>query len=116
MPPTIYDILNQNRSETAFFSHVSMIKPKGKFGFYRDNFSSFMKIYCDVLEDNSIPLGIAEKPESYLPILVDIDLKSDEDKNLYTPQTVKEVIITYQEVLKEIILENITPSRLLMIL
>ena len=50
-------------------------------------------------------MGLLEKPEPYLPLLVDVDLKSDKDENLYTQEIVKEVIITYQKVLKNVLKE-----------
>lgn len=105
--------MNDNRSTTAFFSHISMIEPKGKFLFYRDSFYTFLKKYC-----NSVPevnLGIGEKPEAYIPILVDIDLKSHEDKDLYDENIVLSVIRCYQQILSEIIID-VTPEKLICVL
>lgn len=99
----IKDLLNKHRSNTAYWSHVSLITPKGKFSFHRNSYETFMEEYCKQLNKNNMKLGIAEKPENYIPILVDIDLKSDHKEQLYTEETVMCIINVYQNVLKEII-------------
>ena len=97
----IKDLLNNHRSNTAYWSHVSMTNPKGKFSFHRDSYDDFMEVYCKSIKNNK--LGIAEKPENYIPILVDIDLKSDEKESLYDEEIVKKIINIYHNILDEII-------------
>ena len=97
----IIKLLNNNRSNTAFWSHVSMINPKGKFSFHRSQYDEFMTSYCK--ERNNIKLGIAEKPESYIPILVDVDLKSSRDEKLYNDDDILSIIKIYNKILSEIL-------------
>ncbi len=97
----IIKLLNNNRSNTAYWSHVSMIQPKGKFSFHRNTYDEFMAGYCKGI--NSIKLGIAEKPENYIPILVDVDLKSIKDENLYTQKDIENIIKIYNRILVEIL-------------
>ena len=98
----IKELLNKHRSNTAYWSHVSLVTPKGKFSFHRDSYDNFMEEYCNTLNTKT-KVGIAEKPENYIPILVDVDLKSNTKEELYNEDTIKNVIQIYQQVLKEII-------------
>jgi len=113
MDPTIKKILNQTRDEGVFHTHVSMIKPYGKHMFNRQILEEFWEAYCDVieLEDNPV-LGIAEKPQPYLPVIVDIDLRIRDEGNLssgefsdalYTDEQLKSVVETYQSTLRQIV-------------
>ena len=110
MDPTIKKILNSNRVDGIFHTHVSLIQPKGKFQFNRQTLEEFWEAYCKYIESVEDPVvGIAEKPQQYLPILVDIDLciRDDgeklEDDGLYTEEQLKTVVETYQSVLRQIV-------------
>ena len=122
MDPSIESILRQNCSSGIYHTHVSMAEPKGKYLFNRQVLEEFWKHYCDdiqeaetTLETTSFKYSIAEKPQQYTPVLVDVDLKVDaetlEDDNLYSIETVKRVIAIYQKVLKDIV-EDLTESNL----
>jgi hypothetical protein len=123
MDPIIKQLLNTNRVEGSHHTHVSLIQPRGKFNFNRETLEQFWKAYCDALythervsTDNNARFGapnvfgIAEKPQHYLPIIVDVDLcvKKDQDiedvpQGLYTEEQLKSVISIYQTILKEIV-------------
>lgn len=92
-------ILEKNRaSEGEPFTHVSQIKPKGRFNFTKSNRNTFMDTYCSIMfkiledsddsdekeekeeKDEKIDLdlhyGLAEKPNAQaVPIVIDVDLK-----------------------------------------
>jgi P4 family phage/plasmid primase-like protien len=110
MDPTIKKILKSNRVDGIFHTHVSLIQPKGKFQFNRQTLEEFWEAYCNYIETNEeTVVGIAEKPQQYLPVLVDVDLcirdddeRLDED-GLYTEDQLKAVIETYQSVLRQIV-------------
>jgi len=105
----IIKILENNRVTGEYHTHVSMIHPKGKFQISKHISESFWETYCDAIyEEEKIDYGIAEKPQTYIPVLVDIDIKleytEDKDVNkLYTDYQVENVIRNYQDVLKTIL-------------
>ena len=86
--PLFNDIKNQllsHYSDSEYHTHVSMIEPKGRFQFNRNDFSFFLSDYCEYVSsknENSVQLGIAEKPQNFLPILVDVDIKFPYDENV----------------------------------
>jgi P4 family phage/plasmid primase-like protien len=103
----IKEILKNTYNDGIIHTHVSLITPKGKFQFNRQTLEDFWEVYCNALYndfENSV-YGIAEKPQQYLPVIVDVDLKADADfelidDSLYTIDQVKYVISTYQSVLR----------------
>lgn len=114
MDPTIKKILKLNRVEGIFHTHVSLIQPKGKFQFNRQTLEEFWNAYCNYIEKGSAEnidciVGIAEKPQQYLPILVDVDLciRDNEEKietdTLYSDEQLKFIVETYQSVLRKIV-------------
>lgn len=107
---TIDQILRENYVDGVFHSHVSMIQPKGKFNFTREKLEKFWDVYCNNINtDKDIIVGVAEKPQHYLPVLVDIDIKmrNDEDfipgEHLYTEEHVLQILQIYQSVLRNIV-------------
>lgn len=93
-------------------THVSLVQPKGKYSFDRQGIEKFWNKYIklvDTEDKNDLPiLGMAEKPEHYLPVLVDVDLKVKDDdtftsEKLYTEEQIEEVVQVYQSVLRKIV-------------
>ena len=112
MDPIITKILTETRTDSVFHTHVSLVKPKGKFEFNRPTLEEFWDAYCKYIYTCEDPvIGIAEKPQGYLPILVDVDLKIryDDDKKvgnkLYTDEQLMIVVSVYQSVLRKILAE-----------
>jgi len=110
MDPTIKKILKNNYVDGIFHTHVSLIRPKGKFQFNRQTLEDFWEAYCNFIETNEDPvLGIAEKPQQYLPVLVDVDLRirDEGDKSmgdsLYTEDQLKTIVELYQSILRQIV-------------
>lgn len=122
MDPKLQKLLQENRADGVYHTHVSMIQPKGKYHLNRERLENLWEIYCDTLEsDPDMISGVAEKPQNHLPVLVDIDLKVKEEKDsiddildqgLYNMTSVKEIIEVYQAVLRSII-EDCTEENLL---
>jgi P4 family phage/plasmid primase-like protien len=112
MDKTISKILKSNRVDGIFHTHVSLIQPKGKFQFNRQTLEEFWEAYCSYIEsteEDKCIIGIAEKPQQYLPVLVDVDIcirdndeKLDND-GLYTEDQLKFIIETYQSILRKIV-------------
>ena len=78
--PEFTQLLNKNRVDGVLWTHVSMSCPKGKFQMDRRSMESFWKHYLDMVEkqsDGTNIMSLAEKPQQYIPILVDVDLKHD---------------------------------------
>lgn len=118
-------ILKTNYVDGVFHTHVSLVKPKGKYQFNRQTNEEFWNYYCNIIENYSfevksdIVFGIAEKPQDngYLPVLVDIDLRMKDAEDwigdtLYSKTQLKTIVETYQSLLRKI-LENATEDDLL---
>lgn len=109
MESAIKNILKNTYVDGIFHTHVSLIRPRGKFLFDRQTIEDFWNLYCKLIyEDENAVIGIAEKPRDYLPILVDVDLRvRDEgdisDNKLYTTEQLKEVVQVYQSILRQIL-------------
>lgn len=119
MDPVIKKILKTNHVDGVFHTHVSLIKPKGKFQFNRQTLEEFWEGYCKQIKDDpDVVMGIAEKPQQYIAVIADIDLKIRDESDdpiqtnsLYTDEQLEEVIRIYQSVLNQIV-DKITPQEL----
>jgi len=100
---SVKKILQNNYAQNDYHTHVSMIKPKGRFTFNREGIESFWDSY----QKSDEVLGIAEKPQQYIPVLVDVDIKIPKDdilvigEHLYTDAQVLEIMKYYQDVLSD---------------
>ena len=131
MASSIIDILKSNYVEGVFHTHVSMIKPRGKYLFSREIFEDFWSIYCNLMCDakNLGLFGIAEKPQHYYMVVADFDIKIEEkdldptlrqkllkgegiiDDHVYSEKHIKHVIEIFQATLR-LIVENCDDTRL----
>lgn len=112
MDPSISNFLLPHRVD-GIHTHVSMITPMGKYQLNKSNLEKLWDIYCDLIynnDSNSVIVGLAEKPQYYLPILVDVDIKKNENdfenevpEKLYTDQHLITTIEVYQSVIRTII-------------
>lgn len=109
--------------EGVYYTHVSMIKPKGKYQINRDSNEEFWETYNEGLmtDGDNFIIGLAEKPQNYMPVLCDIDIKKTEEEmkfievknsKIYTEKNLKDVVEIYQSVLRNII-EECTDEHLL---
>ncbi len=119
MNQTIEKLLRDNYVDGIHHTHVSMVQPRGKYQFNRSNLELFWPLYNkEIEENNDFIVGIAEKPQNYLPVLVDIDLKLRDDNSdierLYTDSHVLDVIQVYNDVLRNTV-DSITDDNLLCI-
>ena len=112
----INEFITKYRAETEIYTHVSVLPPRGRYCFSRNELDLFWDLYCDVLSDacdhenkppNNVISGLAEMPQEYSMLVVDADLKSicpTEDKeqfeHLYTYEQVSKLISIYQSVMK----------------
>ena len=100
---TIQNILRQHKVKGVFHTHVSMGQTKGKYNLSRDDLENFFSNYNP--EKNTICL--AEKPQKYSAVLVDIDIKRKSETEFatvkLTEKHITDVVKAYQEVLKEIV-------------
>lgn len=122
MSARIEEILYNNTVDGVIHTHVSMIHPKGKYQFTRQKLEEFWELYMTkIYEEKECIIGIAEKPQHYLPVLVDIDLKIKDDGNvefgehLYSKEQVECIIEIYQSVLRSIV-EDCNDNNLLCVL
>ena len=122
MISSVEQILRENYVDGVFHTHVSMLQPRGKFQFNREKLESFWDVYCaKILEDENAIVGVAEKPQHYMPVLADVDLKVKETddiefaEHLYNHSHVKQLIDVYQSVLRNIV-EGCTDDHLLCVL
>lgn len=120
MNQSVEQILRDNYVDGVYHTHVSLVQPRGKFLFNRQKLENFWGVYCEKIKDKDTILGIAEKPQHYLPVLVDVDIKIKKDEknksgHLYTEDQVKQVIEIYQSVLRKIV-DDCTDDNLLCVL
>ena len=115
-------ILRDNYACTSFHTHVSMIQPRGRFNIDRSIFDEFWETYCEYFDENKKPIvGLAEKAQDYLPVLVDLDIKLKESDDvcfgdkIYTDKHIKQVIDIYQSVLRSSV-QNCKDDHLICIL
>lgn len=105
----IFDILDNTKVNGDYHTHVSMIKPMGKYQINKNIMERFWERYCSTIyEEEKISLGIAEKLQSFFPVLVDVDIKlpftEDKDlKRLYTEDQLLTIVREYQQVLLDIV-------------
>jgi P4 family phage/plasmid primase-like protien len=124
--PEVEKILKSNYTDGAVFhTHVSLVRPKGKFQFGRHTLEKFWTSYMTMISEQEDPIiGVAEKPQNFLPVLSDIDIKIKEDDlpedalstgSLYNENHTAQVIEVYQSVLRSIV-DNCTPEMLTCVL
>jgi P4 family phage/plasmid primase-like protien len=126
MDITVRKILKENYCTSEhFYTHTSMLPPKGKFQLNRTQIEKFWDAYCNCVEEEKDQkcadalFGITEKPQTYLPVLVDVDLRVRDEfldtlenkDRLYTDEQLKIVVEVYQSVLRQI-LDNCTDQDL----
>lgn len=111
MEPRIKKLLRENYVDGVINTHVSLVKPKGRYQFNRQTLEEFWEYYCDLIsrEENPV-IGIAEISQQYLPVLADIDLQlKDDGENeneihaLYTEDQLRIIVEIYQSVLRQIV-------------
>jgi P4 family phage/plasmid primase-like protien len=104
---TIHEILESRFSVSAFFTHVSIYNPSGKFQLDRKAQEDLFTLLEENIDTN-LKIGISEKPTNYSPLMADIDIKTnipckDNVKRLYGENDVVEIIKLYQTLIKNII-------------
>ena len=123
MDPAISKFLKQYYVEGVVHTHVSLINPKGKFQLNRESIENFWNIYCPLIKDddeNKVIVGIGQKPQTYLPVLGDIDIKiseqeleiDPEQEHLYTEKNLLDTVQVYQSIIRNTV-ENCTEEHLL---
>ena len=119
MNTAIAKLLKEHYVDGVFHTHVSLIKPTGKFQLNRESMEKLWDIYCDLAENDNEILGIGEKPTYYLPVLCDIDIKIEDNNNeyseeehIYNEKNVNDIIQIYQSILRNIV-EDCTDDNLL---
>jgi P4 family phage/plasmid primase-like protien len=122
MDQSIQQILREHKVKGVWHTHVSMGQTKGRYQFSRQDLEEFWKVYGKAIHESPDTIsGIAEKPQHYLPVLGDIDIKVRETEDmevedeLHTEKHVKEVIEVYQSVLRKIV-EGCTDTQLTCVL
>jgi P4 family phage/plasmid primase-like protien len=107
----LYTLLKENHVFELFYTHLSLIQPKGKYSLSRNVLSKFWDLYSKIIQkEKDIALGIAEAPQLYSSVIVDVDLKfkleqHPEEKTLYSQDFVTELIHIYQDVLREVVID-----------
>ena len=89
----ILDIPNfiiTSRTDADYWTHVSLIEPKGRLLFDYEQTDDFFEEYGKIYTKQKY--GIAERPENVIPVLVDIDLKSSYKKELYTEEMLNKTV------------------------
>lgn len=92
------------REKGAYHTHLTMGSKPGCYDMFRNNRDAFFEAYCQAIVENKQQLCILEKPQSFVPVLADIDIKLPLGSKLrYTEYQVESLVRDYQEVLKSIL-------------
>lgn len=110
---SVSKILENTKVYGDYCTHVSMGDVTGKFNISRENMDIFWDRYCtEVYEDEKgeNSFSIAEKVQTYIPVLVDMDIELNYSENydvakIYADYQLESVVRDYQEVLKNILHE-----------
>lgn len=97
MASQLNSFLRENKTNTAFHTHVSMTNPIGKFTI-NSKMEAFWRIYCSTIKQ-SVP-SVAENPLDETPVFVDVDLSTKYTgitTKIYTQEDVYNVIRVFQE-------------------
>ena len=108
MDLSVEQILRDYKVKGVFHTHVSMGTIRGKYQFNRQGLEDFWNVYsAKIIDDPYACFGIAEKPQHYLPVLGDIDIKVKDIEEvkevLHTDKHIIEVVEVYQSVLRKIV-------------
>jgi hypothetical protein len=114
MDSNLQIILSKFRDSSSGYTHSSQLAPTtGKYRIDRKNSEFFWSKYCDLIFENPDAIaGLAERPNEYLPVLGDMDIKlpynketniPDCKKKLYSFDDAKEIVSIYQKILKNIV-------------
>lgn len=110
MSASVEQILRNNYMDGTYHTHVSMLKPLGKFYFSNKAREDFWDVYSNrIMSNPAALLGVAERAQNELPVIVDIDLKIKDDgdieygDHLYSEKQLNQVIEVYQSVLRNIV-------------
>lgn len=105
----VLSLMRANRStgdESKNYSHVSMIHPTCSFLLSdRESIDEFWDNYPRAIEGGNYSFGIGEKPQQFVPVLVDIDLKfarapNSGEKFMYSEKFVAYIITCYQDAIR----------------
>lgn len=130
MDRTLSDFIlkNRNTDREVHYTHVSCVRPKGRYGFGRKELDELWNLYCNQLQANpDLISGMAEIPQEYAMLVVDGDIKKkildvykehpeikitytegDQTKikyqpiRLYKPEHIQQTIRIYQDVIKSV--------------
>ena len=84
-----------------YYTHVSMMDPKGTFIVDAKNMESFWTLYCDMVISGESSVGLADKAQPCMMVLVDLDLKvpledvMDTTRPLYTDNDIRVICEIY---------------------
>jgi P4 family phage/plasmid primase-like protien len=109
MDAELWDFVTKFRDHTSSYNITSQLAPwVGKFRMDRKDLEAFWQLYCTRLRENpNFLCGFAEKPNDFLPLLVDVDLGVkledgvDTEEKLYSLEEAKTVMRAYQRAIKE---------------
>lgn len=116
----LHALLKENYVHELFFTHVSLVQPKGRYSLSRSVLNRFWTLYCKIVRSGEACIGIAEAPQSYSSVLVDVDLKflipyNPPEDHLYSAEFVEALVRIYQDVLQTVV-QELHPDQLTCVL
>lgn len=115
--------ISETRTNELTHTHVLLGAPFGKINVGNSKMHEFWELYMDVVNNEPhLPIYLAEKPLTELPVLVDIDLKTrltksvDPSKHIYTQNQVRAVVRAYQNALRNEVLVDAPESAMVCVL
>ena len=125
---TDFILKNKNNDREVHYTHVSCIRPKGRYGFGRQELEQFWNLYQErILSNPELVCGLAEIPQDFSMLVVDADIKKkiidllpqhpemkvtytdDEGTKikyrpfrLYSPEHIERLVTAYQSVIASV--------------
>ena len=70
----LVNFMKQKRcNKDSYYTHVSMISPRGRYQLELDDLDTFWKLYNDAAIKNEC-IGVAEMPQAFIGAIFDVDL------------------------------------------
>lgn len=95
---------------TEVYTHVSCIRPLGRYNFDRKGLEGLNEIYCETLFNNpDVVIGLAQMPREYSMVVFDADIKhetSNDPVRLYTYEQISNLITMLQSLLKRMVIDG----------
>jgi len=105
MDNSLLDLLRESSTDSNEYTHVTLYGPKKNWALNDTAYENFWAEYCEIAQNNSKKLSLAEIPRKHMPIISDLTLKFRPlEKNSNEPYDIDfilAIVYCYQQIIKE---------------